>query len=362
MTRTRRPSPSTVNDRLLDRGVRHAIYVHRFGSGVVQETVGFLNENVFPDLLGRLQTRLEKIRLRGYDSGVTTTARYSGMLGDVADIIAQGMDGAGAILKGRMRDLAKADAEWARRALDESTPKLLQVEFRGLDLRTVQTVASQPIQGRPMEDWWSSLGDTTAKNLEQAIGTGLAQGETVDQLVARVRGTQARGYEDGILQTTRRGAEAIVRTTTNHVSTQAREQTYRENQDVIKGVQWVSTLDTRTTPICISLDGQVFDIDEGPRPPAHWNCRSTTIPVTKSWRELGIMAKDADQSTRASMDGQVPDTLTANEWVDQQSTERQNQILGPGRARLWRAGRIDAGDLATASGHVATLAELERHG
>lgn len=362
MADTRRPMRETVNGRLLDRGVRHAIYVQRYGSHVVESAVGFLNTEVFPDLLGRLQARLERIRLRGHDSGVWTTARYAGLLGDAADIINTGMDEAVRILRGKARELAKHEAEWAHEMLQVNTPKLLDISFRGLDLRMAQTVASQPIQGRVMEDWFASLGEQTKAKLEQAMGTGLAQGETVDQLVARVRGTQAQRYEDGILQTTRRGAEAIVRTTVNHVSTQAREATYRENEDTIKGVQWVSTLDTRTTPVCQSRDGKVFPIGEGPRPPAHWNCRSTTVPVTKSWRELGVKAKDAPEATRASMDGQVPEQVTYGEWLDEQPAAIQDAALGVGKARLWRAGAIEAKDLATRTGRAVTLAELQQHG
>jgi SPP1 gp7 family putative phage head morphogenesis protein len=362
MTVSRVPLRATANGRLLDAGIRHAIYVHRYGAGLVNDVVGFLNESVFPDLLGMLQSRLERIRLRGYDSGVQTTARFADMLTDTGALIGDGLDEAQATLGASLRDLAKHEADWAQGTLQRSVPAGLQISFRGLDLRAVQTVASQPVLGRPMDDWFGGLGEQTNARLQQAVGIGLAQGETVDQIVARVRGTQARGYEDGILQTTRRGAEAIVRTMVNHVSTQAREQTYRENGDVISGVQWVSTLDTRTTPICISLDGQVFPIDEGPRPPAHPNCRSTTVPVTKSWKELGIKASEAPESTRASMDGQVPESVTYGEWLDEQSTERQNAVLGPGKARLWRAGKIDAQDLATRTGRPATLAELQAMG
>jgi hypothetical protein len=58
----------------------------------------------------------------------------------------------------------------------------------------------------------------------------------------------------------------------------------------------------------------------------------------------------------------VPESITAGEWLDAQPADRQDAVLGPGRARLWRAGRIDAGDLATRAGRPVTLVELARHG
>lgn len=364
MADPRRPMSSTVNGRLLDRSVRHALALQRYGSGLTREVVGFLNAEVFPDLLGRLAARLERIRLRGYDSGVWTTGRYASLLDDVAAIVDDGTKEARSRLVAAARVLAKTEANWQHRAISSTVPPQVAPELgRGVDMRMVQQVVSQPIQGRVQSDWWESLSQDVQKRMQVAIGTGLAQGETVDQMVRRVRGTQARGYEDGVLQATRRQAEAIVRTTVNHVSTQAREETFKEMRDVIEGVQWVSTLDTRTTEICISRDGEVYPIGEGPRPPAHWGCRSTVVPVTKDIR--AILGKkplgDVPESTRASMDGQVADSLTYPEWLDQQPASRQDEVLGRGKARLWRAGQIDAGDLVTRTGRVLTLAELQEH-
>ena len=40
--------------------------------------------------------------------------------------------------------------------------------------------------------------------------------------------------------------------------------------------EWVAVLDSLTSYICISRDGTVYkDIDKNPKPPAHYNCRST---------------------------------------------------------------------------------------
>lgn len=42
--------------------------------------------------------------------------------------------------------------------------------------------------------------------------------------------------------------------------------------------QWVSVLDSRTTDVCRSRNGRVYLYSTGPRPPAHYNCRSTIVP------------------------------------------------------------------------------------
>lgn len=360
MTRTRKPLGHTVNGRLIDRSVRHAIALQRYGSGLTRDVVGFLNAEVFPDLLARLQSRLERIRLRGYDSGVWTTGRFADLIQDVGSILDDGSAEARKRLVGAARVLAKTEADWQHRAIVGAVPEIVVPELgRGVDLRMVQQVVAQPIQGRVQREWWDALAASTQARLKTAIGVGLAQGETTDQLVARVRGTPKTGFEDGVLQVTRRQAESIVRTTVNHVSTQAREETFREMGNVVKGVQWVSTLDTRTTAVCQSRDGDVFEVGQGPRPPAHWGCRSTVVPVVRSLREiLGKKAQDEPESTRASMDGQVAGRVTYGEWIEQQPAAIQNEALGVQRAKLLRAGKITVDDLVTRTGRPLTIDEL----
>ena len=140
----------------------------------------------------------------------------------------------------------------------------------------------------------------------------------------------------------------------------AREQTYAENEDLIKGVQWVSTLDDKTSPVCRGRDGIVYESDRGPRPPAHPNCRSTTTPVLKSWKELGINLKEAPAGTRASLNGQVPATETYNSWLKKQPVEFQDDVLGPARGKLYRKGGVSMDKFTDASGDQYTLKQLRR--
>ena len=58
------------------------------------------------------------------------------------------------------------------------------------------------------------------------------------------------------------------------------------NKDIIQGFQFSAILDSRTTPLCASLNGQTFSVNDVDsldlRPPLHWNCRSILIPITTS--------------------------------------------------------------------------------
>lgn len=356
----------TTNGKLQSRAIKHAIFLERYKATIEEEVVGFLNEEVFPDLLAKLQARLERIASRGIDSGFHTTKRYLQMIADLGSTLKDGGTEVRKRLAELMRELAKIEARWQETVLTESVPKEAHVYVlpdEAVNLRIVQQVVTQPIQGKVMQEWWDELAADTQKRMTTQIGIGLSQGETADQIVRRVRGTQGSGYRDGVLHASRQQAAAIVRTVSGHVTTQAREATYSEMEDVLEGVQWVATLDTKTCQVCGPLDGKVFPVKEGPRPPAHWNCRCTTAPVTKSLEAILGKKKAKEtvsESTRASMDGQVPESTTYSEWIENQDAATQDEVFGPGRARLLRSGKIDPKDLVTRTGKLRRLEDLQR--
>ena len=151
----------------------------------------------------------------------------------------------------------------------------------------------------------------------------------------------------------------MVRTALNHTATVARNETFKANRSVLKGVQWHATLDNRTSAVCRGRDGKIYPVESGPRPPAHPNCRSTMIPVTKSWKELGINLKEAPAGTRASMNGQVPSTLTYNDWLKKQPVGFQDDILGKAKGQLYRKGDLPLDRFIDRAGKEYTLAELK---
>lgn len=90
----------------------------------------------------------------------------------------------------------------------------------------------------------------------------------------------------------------------------------------------------------------------------HFNCRSVSVPVLKSWRELGIDADEAPPGTRASMDGQVPADMTYAQWFARQSAARQDEIVGAKRGELYRAGKLTFDKFTDDKGRWLSLDEL----
>ena len=70
---------------------------------------------------------------------------------------------------------------------------------------------------------------------------------------------------------------------------------------LLRGSRLLCALDERTCITCLELDGRL----DAPPHPIHEGCRCTTVPVLKTWRELGIDLDEMPVGTRASAIGQV---------------------------------------------------------
>ncbi len=346
----------SVNDALRDRTIQHAISVLRYGTGTAQDIVKLLN-SADADILEKLGARLAGIEERGFDIGKKATARLNAMLDEIAAFNSAIYERIETALTDELTDFATSEAGFHRENLVTSI---------GADLGTTLPAASRlraivtetPMEGRLLASWAKGMETGRMDRITQAVRLGMVQGEGSDKIVARIRGTKAARYEDGVLQISRRSAQAIVRTSVNHVSNVAAQTTWKANEHLVKGWQFLATFDSRTTATCAGLSGQVFPLGEGPIPPRHVNCRSITVAVTKSFRELGVDKDELPVSKRASMDGQVSGDTTFNKWLTMKGTATQDKILGKTRAELFRSGKLDLQDFIKADGTVLTLDQL----
>lgn len=188
----------------------------------------------------------------------------------------------------------------------------------------------------PFISEWSSRSVTA---IENTVRQGFFEGRTNQQIVKDIIGTKANGYQDGIIDVTRRSAETVVRTSMQHVAQVARNEVYAANADIVARYEWVSTLDARTTPQCQALDGRELEIGKGPLPPLHPNCRSSTVPVINNKYIRDTLRQGA---TRVSADGPVPANMSYYEWLKTQPVDFQNEAIGPVRAQLLRDGGLSA--------------------
>ena len=329
-----------ITDDILDDTLRHAHYLERYKSGVVNKVVGLLNNGNDKYYAQIYRSKIENLNRRDVDK----------LLVRLKKSIKAGYEPVVELLDGEIRDLGESESRWQKKIIDGLVPIELDWEAPSEE-QIYASVNARPFEGLLLKDWYKGLEDGAFRRVKQNIMQGYVEGQTTDQIVRNIR--------DVSESRTRRAAETAVRTALAHTSNIARNESYRRNRRVIKAIEWVATLDNRTTAVCRARDGMTYPYNKGPRPPAHAGCRSTTIPVLKSLRQLGIKADEVPvKSTRASMNGQVSNELNYDGWLRKQPVEFQDDVLGVQKGRLFRKG-LTMERFVDKEGREFTLKQLE---
>lgn len=306
----------------------------------------------------RLLKQLEKELVAKVAEGVTDwqKARIAKLLSETRVAIQSAYDKAALIAL----DTTTTAAQVSATVTAESLSLSLGGQIAGVlpSASYLETVAGNAIiQGATQADWWARQGGDTAWRFSTAVRQGLVQGETTQQIAKRVR---------QVMDLSARNAFTLVHTSVQEVAAAARAKTFDANADVMSSEEWVSALDNSTCLECANLDGKRWTyIDKEPighttpykRPTAHFRCRCAIVPITKTFRELGIDIDEAPAGTRASMEGQVSDKTFAD-WLKRQHSDRVEEILGKGRADLYNRGVITFNDLVSGNGSPLTLKQL----
>ena len=207
--------------------------------------------------------------------------------------------------------------------------------------------------GETISKAFRGLATKQANQFNQIVRTGLLSGEPTPTIVRQLVGNLEFGEEaKTIKQLNMAGGEVtkmatnqintIVRTSVNQVSNTASQSVYKANKEVTEEYKYVSTLDSRTSTRCRSLDGQVFKYDEGPLPPQHFGCRSTTVAVI-NYKKWGFTPPPAGK--RASVGGPVPANTTYGKWLYDQRAETKSGKLSqftPGPEQIKALGKEKA--------------------
>lgn len=353
----------TVNQALLEAGISRQIDLAHYSNGVVRRMVATLNR-ADRDLFIQLMAALESLPQTSF-----TVERLDSLLMSVRMANAQAYKAMEGDLSAELGKLTAVEVTYQ----NDLFTRLLPVELHVATIVPEHVYAAamaRPMQGRLLKEWAAGIEADKMTRIRDAVRMGYVENQSITQIVQRVRGTKAKGYSDGIIEIDRRNAESVVRTAISHTAGFARDRFYQANGDLVKGLIWSSTLDTRTSPICIARSGKEYDLQHRPvghaypwlggPGMAHWGCRSSSTAIVKSLSEIvgkpGL--SDFKPETRASMDGQVPHELTYGKWLEKQSAKRQDEVLGPARGAMLRKGELTVDKFFNDKGRLLTLDEL----
>lgn len=373
-----------VNDEWLDAIIRHQIGLLRL-SGSIRNDVFALLDATEKDIKDLIITRLAKSQ---------SVASQERLIKAIAAIRSESWKKSSQVWREEMLALVQAEPVYLATALQTVVPVLLDLNLPPVDTLKA-LVAHHPFEGQTLKEWANQIARQDLQRIEQQIKIGIVQGETSQQIAARVVGTVQQRGKDGVTAITRRQAQAITRTAVNSFSNAAKREFFKENADIFDMEVYVATLDSRTTPVCRANDGKRFPVGKGPIPPLHWNCRSFRVAEidgqvigqrpAKAVTQRQLLREYADKAgikpvtKRAALPhghkgafdtfsrgrireltGTIDAKISYQQWLERQPASFVVDILGPTRAALFRKGDLKLDRFVNRQGDELTLSQLAR--
>lgn len=235
---------------------------------------------------------------------------------------------------------------------------------------------SSTVSGLTINDFLAKIQAGARDRIISAGRRGLIEGLSVGSTARLIR---AEGIEGSVP-----GLGGLARTFLHSASNYARDTITKEKfSDVVKSWRRSVVLDGRTCIACGSMDGKTYGLNDAkPILPSHWRCRCLYLPISITWRELGIDMdeyegsdqttvkhsgrtvhhKDGSTSTKFTVKevGSVPAGTTYETWMRQQLGDDPafvRSVLGKTRFELFQAGKLRLSSMVTA-GRIKNLSEL----
>lgn len=328
--------PTTIDDKILT----DSLYLNRFGAGQQKIVVALLKE-MKSDLLELLA---EDYVLE------TTKQRLNKLIKEADGVIDSYYNTASKQLDVESLFLHVADT--AQAAVQLSIPVSLSASLPTVaHMRSL--IGNIMFDGSPLSDWWEKQSADARFKMGGIIRQGILQGSEYNKLITPVA---------ELLDISTRNATGLVHTSIQTVANDARMAVFEENSDVIKYLRWVSAMDSHVCVLCIGRSGKKWTVNRKPighkipfqLPPIHFRDR-----CVMSAQSIYTPETSDARFTRASSIGQIDAKITFDGYLKRVSPTQVDDMLGIGRAKLWREGKITTAQLLDQTGRELTLKELK---
>lgn len=337
------PTSPTLNN----AEAQHQVYISRLAGGYGNEIDPILEE------LGKWIRK----RINQEGTRIETKKKFDKLIRDIEKRTGRDLSKYTASLYSNLDDLAAYEPQFQADLIDSIVVDYESEVPSAKQVTAAATTNPMTLNGKGVS-MTAYIDSFTPRNTEQILSyvrSGFAQGQTTQEITSNILDNQ--------LVATRRDAKQIARTTTNHLATEAREETFRENDDLIIGYEIVATLDSRTSDICLFQDGNIYYYRNqyNPMPPFHPNCRSTTSPVLSS--EFDFLDKGATRASKGAEGGQqVSAKQTTYSWLKTQPAWFQDETLGMAKGKIFRNAGLTTNEFKVAVsdglGNPLTLEEI----
>lgn len=334
-----------LSDEIQDAITRHQIFLLRYSSGRAKEAAEYIDRiSSFIDekLADQELNSLNYARLRRFQDEVQNFSNE--VLSDLEEKIVQDAV-----------DLTSQETDWNVGNFGTLIGELITPPDT-LDAQlAVFASAILATGGLNIRQSANRFRKNKLSQINQNISDSVTLRESNEQVVSRV---------NTLSQLQKKQAGVLLQTLSNHVSVQTRNIVMSENIGLFDGYEWVAVLDSRTSLVCASRDGKIYPLSDNPeispKPPAHFNCRSTITPKVKAGYEDRVKKPNPRTAKGAKGETKVRQTTTYESWLKRQPASFQDEVLGKTRGKLFRRGGLEISKFVDFSGRPITLDELRK--
>jgi SPP1 gp7 family putative phage head morphogenesis protein len=267
------------------------------------------------------------------------------------------------IVDNSVTDYAGAAVNFHSNNLDRSAGNFFRVQRPRASDAIPKLIGPNISASKTLREHFDTIGTAELARIDGKIKLGLADGKSTKQILDEVIRTTAL---------TEVQAKVLVRTAITNTQSTAMNLVMSRNEELLIGYRFTAVLDNRTSPICAHHDGQVYKINDLRfRPPLHWNCRSSMVPILKNKEQLlksleekedsRLKANKLKETNPTLLDGNPPPVETYSIWLKRQPMAVQVKHLGSEeKAGLLQKGALEVKAFTTAKGQQLSIAALRK--
>lgn len=276
---------------------------------------------------------------------ITTKKRRDEIIALVNEIMGVDLQGWDDELEKELRALAKEEAKFHQATLANLVgQKVVRPTLDSIIKTAFNTEMVLNGQAYTIDERIKNYNANSADRIKRIITGGWRDGLTTYEMSQQIMGRQNSSVSNQM----KRGAYTLAKDVTSHISSTAKTSVGMANQDVVVGERHVSTLDSRTSPICQrlgSLDGggkRYIYAEVGynfAKPPLHWGCRSThAFILSEEFEEL-----EAPRTRPAVVSGKAERVDSEKSWMQlaKENPSLARESLGEERAKVLDAMSAD---------------------
>lgn len=325
-------------DELTESELSHEIYLNRLASFYANKW-----EDIEPEIIAAIRLAFSE-----FDE-ISTKSQANALNDRIDELITPILEDAVAEQEAATEELARQEIEFQERLFEAAELGALAGGLASLVDRALRnyrnTLVLVGIQGSAEDTAkkFSNYPKATVDQIKNFVLGGYTEGQDITQVRTSITGTNKNKFQDGYIATAKRNFQSYVKTTRKAMESQSKTVAFKAAGT--DGYVLSAVLDGRTSDICLGWNGTVvlWSSDYQPKPPFHYNCRTTMIPYFKGQTEIPAGGFD---------------------WLKRQSAQFQNDLIGPTRGDLLRNSGLTTDEYRRASRNTLnepiTLEEMAR--